>query len=62
MKLTESNNTRILANSTKSVDIHLTNLSEFINVILPDDSILVIEPDATITKFIDDTQVASTQL
>ncbi len=54
---------RILADSTTSVDVHLTDISHSLQVILPSKHIIIIEPDGLITVFDStDTQLKSINL
>lgn len=51
IKITDKTNIQIKSKNCKSVDIHLRENDQFVNVILPDNTILVIEPDGEVTAY-----------
>lgn len=57
LKITEGTSIQLKAESTKSIDVHLRELDQYVNIILPSGHIIVIEPD-NMTMYDDtDTQI-----
>ena len=53
----DKTNVQIKSETTTSVDIHLRENNQYVNIILPDGRILVVEPNGDVTSFLDDTQL-----
>jgi len=54
IKVIDGKDVQVKSNITTSVDVHLQDISHYVNVILPDNAILVIEADGTVTRYEDD--------
>ncbi len=54
IKIVDGTAVQLKSQITKSVDVHLQDISQYVNIILPDEAILVIESDGTVTRYEDD--------
>ena len=54
IKVVDGTAVQLKSQTTKSVDVHLQDISQYVNIILPDEAILVIEPDGTVTRYEED--------
>ena len=57
IKIVDGTAVQLKSQATKSVDVHLQDVSQYVNIILPDEAILVIEPDGTVTRYEDDNSI-----
>jgi len=59
IKIVDGVNVQLKSQVTTSIDVHLQDVSQYVNIVLPDEAILVVEPDGTVTRYEDDNLIGT---